>query len=225
MVRGFEEAVRTLRNTILLGSFDRRINSLMITSATPGEGKSTVAMHLAMAHAQQEHKTLIIDCDLRRPSLERKLGMKAETGLSAVILNGVRWQDTVFSVPDNPNFFALLAGNSSRRSAELVGKVLPQILEEASAEYDLVVVDAPPALGFPEPLKMATSVDAVAVIALAGQTNRKALAAVVGTLQKLRSNVVGVVLNEITKDVGDSYYYHGYYGKYAGYYHAKSETT
>lgn len=225
MLRSFEEAVRTLRNTILLGSFDRRIKSLMVTSATPGEGKSTVAVHLAMAHAQQEHKTLLIDCDLRRPSLDRKLGLKADMGLAAVITNGARWQDTVVPVPDRPNLFALLTGSSSRRAAELIGKMLPHILEEASAEYDLVIVDAPPALGFPEPIQMATTVDAVAVIALAGQTNRKALAAVVGTLQKLRANVVGVVLNEITKDVGDTYYYHGYYGKYARYYHLKPEAT
>jgi capsular exopolysaccharide synthesis family protein len=225
MHQSFEEAVRTLRNTILLGSFDRRIKSLMVTSAMPGEGKSTVAVHLALAHAQQEHKTLLIDCDLRRPSLDRKLGLKAEQGLAAAILNGVRWQDTVVPVPNTPRLFALLTGSSSRRGAELIGKVLPQILEDASAEYDLVIVDAPPALGFPEPIQMATAVDGVAVIALAGQTNRKALASVVSTLQKLRANVVGVVLNEITKDIGDSYYYHGYYGKYARYYHLKSETV
>jgi succinoglycan biosynthesis transport protein ExoP len=225
MLRSFEEAVRTLRNTILLGSFDRRIKSLLVTSATPGEGKSTVAVHLAMAHAQQVHKTLLIDCDLRRPSIDRKLGLEAATGLSSVILNGVRWQDTVVPVPEVPNLFALSTGASSRRAAELIGKALPQILLEAAAEYDLVVVDAPPALGFPEPIQMATAVDGVVVIALAGETNRKALASVVGTLQRLRANVVGVVLNEITKDVGDSYYYHGYYGKYSRYYELKNETA
>jgi capsular exopolysaccharide synthesis family protein len=225
MLRSFEEAVRTLRNTILLGSFDRRIKSLLVTSATPGEGKSTVAVHLAMAHAQQIHKTLLIDCDLRRPSIDRKLGLQPAAGLSAVILNGVRWQDALIPVPEVPNLWALTTGPSSRRAAELIGKALPQILQEAAAEYDLVIVDAPPALGFPEPIQMATAVDGVVVIALAGETNRKALASVVATLQRLRANVVGVVLNEITKDVGDSYYYHGYYGKYARYYQLKNETA
>lgn len=225
MLRSFEEAIRTLRNTILLGSFDRRIKSLMVTSATPGEGKSTVAVHLAMAHAQQVHKTLLIDCDLRRPSIDRKLGLTPATGLSAVILNGVPWQDAVVPVPEVPNLFVLSTGASSRRAAELIGKALPQILEEASAGYDLIIVDAPPALGFPEPIQMATTVDGVVVIALAGETNRKALASVVNTLQRLRANVVGVVLNEITKDVGDSYYYHGYYGKYSRYYQLKNETA
>jgi capsular exopolysaccharide synthesis family protein len=225
MLQSFEEAVRTLRNTILLGSFDRRIRSLMVTSATPGEGKSTVAVHLAFAHAQQEHKTLIIDCDLRRPSIDRKLGLTANGGLSGVVLDGNPWRESVRPLPEVPNLYVLPTVASSRRAADLIGKALPQILEEAASDYDLVIVDAPPALGFPEPIQMATAVDGVAVIVLAGQTNRKALASVVGTLQRLRANVVGVVLNETTKDVGDSYYYHGYYGKYSRYYQPTAKTT
>jgi succinoglycan biosynthesis transport protein ExoP len=222
---GFGEAIRTLRNSILLSSFDRQIKSLMVTSATPGEGKSTVSLHLAMAHAQQNHKTLLIDCDLRRPSIHRKLGMDIDTGLSAVLLHGLRWQDVVLPVPGVPNLDVLLTGPASRRASDLIGRALGQILEEAAREYDLVLVDSPPALGFPEPLQMATVVDGVALIALAGQTDRKALASVVATLQRLRANVVGVALNEVTRDVGDSYYYHGYYGKYSRYYHPANDAA
>jgi succinoglycan biosynthesis transport protein ExoP len=215
---GFEEAIRTLRNTILLGSFDRRIKSLMLTSATPGEGKSTIATHLAVAHAQQKHKTLLIDCDLRRPTIDKRFGMTANLGLSEVLLKGLDWRAAVMPVPDTPNLDVLLCGQSSRRATDLIGRVLPQILEEAAAEYDLAVVDAPPALGFPEPLQMATAVDGVALVALAGETDRKALLSVVTTMKRLRANVIGVVLNEVTRDGGDSYYYHGYYGKYSRYY-------
>ena len=218
LLTGFEEAIRTLRNTILLSSFDRRIRSLMVTSATPGEGKSTVSVHLATAHAQQNHKTLLIDCDLRRPSLDRKLGMTPEVGLSTTLLNGLDWRSSVLPVPGVDNLLVLLAGPVSRLAADMIGNALPRILQEAALEYDLVVLDTPPALGFPEPLQMAATVDAVVLIALAGQTNRKALASVVSTLKRLRANVAGVVLNEVTKDVADSYYYHGYYGKYARYY-------
>lgn len=222
---GFGEAIRTLRNSILLSSFDRQMKSLMVTSATPGEGKSTASLHLAMAHAQQNHKTLLIDCDLRRPSVHRKLGMETDTGLSAVLLHGVHWRSAVMPVPGVPNLDVLLTGPASRRASDLIGRALGQILEEAAGEYDLVLVDSPPALGFPEPLQMATVVDGVALIALAGQTDRKALASVVAMLQRLRANVVGVALNEVTKDVGDSYYYHGYYGKYSRYYHHANETA
>jgi Mrp family chromosome partitioning ATPase len=77
-----------------------------------------------------------------------------------------------------------------------------------------VIVDAPPLLGFPEPLQMAAAVDGVVVVARAGQTSRKAVASVLSTLQRLRANVVGLVLNEVHKDMSDSDYYYHYYGKY-----------
>jgi succinoglycan biosynthesis transport protein ExoP len=225
LLDGFGEAVRTLRNAILLSCFDRQMKSLMVTSATPGEGKSTVCCHLAIAHAQQNHKTLLIDCDLRRPSIHRRLGLTSETGLSAVLLHGLAWRDCVMPAPGIPNLDILPAGPTSRRASDLIGRALSQLLEEAAPHYDLVIVDSPPALGFPEPLQMATAVDGVALIALAGQTDRKALASVVSMLRRLRANVVGVALNEVTKDLGDSYYYHGYYGKYARYYNPKSESV
>ena len=197
----------------------------MVTSATPGEGKSTVAVYLASAHAQQKHKTLLIDCDLRRPSIGGKLGIETETGLSNVVLHGLPWKQAVIAPPEDGFLYVLPTGLSSRRAADLIGKALPQILEEAATEYDLVIVDAPPALGFPEPIQMATAVDGVVVIALAGQTDRMALASVISSLKRLRANVTGVVLNEVTKEVGNSYYYHGYYGKYSRYYHQQTEAT
>jgi Mrp family chromosome partitioning ATPase len=94
------------------------------------------------------------------------------------------------------------------------------VLEEAGTEYDLVILDAPPLLGFAEPLQMATAVDGVVVVTRAGETNRKAVAAVLGTLNRLRANVMGLVLNQVHQDMSDSYYYYTHYGKY---YHANSK--
>ena len=128
LVAGFGEAVRTLRNSILLSSFDRQMKSLMVTSATPGEGKSTVCCHLAIAHAQQNHKTLLIDCDLRRPSIHRRFGLTSETGLSAVLLHGLAWRDCVMEAPGIPNLDILPAGPTSRRASDLIGRALPQFL-------------------------------------------------------------------------------------------------
>jgi succinoglycan biosynthesis transport protein ExoP len=217
-VSTFEEAVRTLRNSILLGTFDRQLKSLMITSATPAEGKTTTAVHLAIAHAQQKHKTLLIDCDLRRPGVHTKLGINPETGLAAVLQNGMQWRDKLLRLPDLPDLDILPTGFSSRRGADLIGRRLPEILEDAAREYDLVVVDSPPILGFPEPLQMAASVDGVVMVAKAGETNRKAVGSAINTLQRVRANIVGLVLNSVTSDMSDSYRYYGYYGKYYRYY-------
>jgi polysaccharide biosynthesis transport protein len=89
-----------------------------------------------------------------------------------------------------------------------------QLIEEAATEYDLVVLDAPPLLGFAEPLEMATAVDGVVVVTRAGQTTRKAVASVLATLARLRANTLGIVLNEVRKDMSESYYYYSSYAKY-----------
>lgn len=215
----FEEAIRTLRNSILLTDFDRRIRSLMITSSAPSEGKSTTAVHLALAHAQQGRRTLLVDGDLRRPSIHRRFDIPSLVGLSNVLTNGTPWRSVLVHKDEVPTLDILPVGPPSRRASDLVGTKLAEILEEACAEYDLVVLDSPPLLGFPEPLQMAAAVDGVLIVAVAGRTNRKALRSAIGTLNRLRTNIVGVVLNEVRVDSSDSYYYHYYHPKYYKNYH------
>jgi capsular exopolysaccharide synthesis family protein len=222
-VSSYDEAIRTLRNSILLTDFDRRLRSILVTSAVPGEGKSTVAAHLAVAHARQKQKTLLVDADLRRPSVHKRFQVPGTLGLSTVLVSGTPWQEVLARLESLPELDILPAGPPSRRAADLVGRGLPEILDAASAQYDLVILDAPPLLGFAEPLQMATAVDGVIVVTLAGETNRKAVASVLSTLQRLRANVVGLVLNEISSHTSDTYYYHGYYGKYYKYYKPNRE--
>ena len=214
----YEEAIRTLRNSILLTDFDRRVRTMMVGSPSPSEGKTTVASHLALAHAQQGRKTLIIDADLRRPSLHRRFDITAPTGLTDVLNSGVDWHDVLVGHSGVADLDILPAGPPSRRVADLLGVGLPRILEEASAEYNLVILDSPPLLGFPEPLELACLVDGVLLVALAGNTNRKALRTAVGTLHRLRANLLGVALNEVKADGESGYYYHYYSAKYYRHY-------
>ena len=212
----YEEAIRTLRNSILLTDFDRRLRSVLLTSASPSEGKSTVAAHLAATHASQHKRTLLIDGDLRRPSVHRLYQVPNSVGLSNVLLQQISWRDAVIRIDDPQGLDVLPAGPSTRRASDLIGMGLAEIIEEATREYDLVVLDAPPLLGFAEPLQMATAVDGVIVVARAGDTSRKALNTVITTLARLRANFVGVVLNEVHREVSAGYYY--YYGHYSKYY-------
>jgi succinoglycan biosynthesis transport protein ExoP len=216
----YEEAIRTLRNSILLTDFDRRLRSVLLTSASPSEGKSTVAAHLAVTHARQQKRTLLIDGDLRRPSVHRLFQLPNQVGLSNVLMKQTRWTDAVIAMDEPKGLDILTAGPSSRRASDLIGMGLAELIEEATREYDLVILDAPPLLGFAEPLQMATAVDGVIVVARAGDTSRKALSTVLGTLLRLRANLVGVVLNEVHREVSAGYYY--YYGHYSKYY-AKQE--
>jgi capsular exopolysaccharide synthesis family protein len=219
----YEEAIRTLRNSILLTDFDRRLRSVLLTSASPSEGKSTVAAHLAATHASQHKRTLLIDGDLRRPSVHRLYQVPNSVGLSNVLLEQISWRDAVIRIDDPKGLDVLPAGPSTRRASDLIGMGLAELVEEATREYDLVVLDAPPLLGFAEPLQMATAVDGVIVVARAGDTSRKALSSVITILARLRANLVGVVLNEVHKEVSAGYYY--YYGHYSGYYKEKTSAS
>lgn len=219
-ISGFEEAIRTLRNTILLSDVEKPLRSLLITSASPGEGKTTAAAHLAIAHAEQGRKTLLVDGDLRRPSIHRKFGLTASTGLTNILMQEVEWKDTVIHIDGKPNLDIIPSGPPSHRASDLIGPRMGDLLDEFAKDYDLVILDAPPLLGFAEPLQMATVTDGVLVISRAGETKRKAVGSVLAALNRLRANVVGVVLNQMKSDTSDGYSYYGYYRK--GYYYRDS---
>ena len=210
----FEESIRTLRDSILLSDLGHRPRSLLLTSATPREGKTTCSIHLAIAHSLQGRKTLLIDADLRRPGIHSRFGLPNDQGLSTVVNGEARWRDLLQKSPSYPDLDILLAGPASRRAADRLGSVLDTLLTEAEQNYDLILVDSPPLLGFAESLQMAAVVDGVVVITSAGRTDRNAVASVLSSLKRLKANVIGVALNEVRSDMSDRYYYYGYYGKY-----------
>jgi succinoglycan biosynthesis transport protein ExoP len=217
----YEEAMRTLRDSILLPNLTNPPKSVLLTSATPREGKTTTGVHLAVVHSQQKRKTLLIDADLRRPSVYGHLGVSNDHGLSDVVNGKAQWRDLLQTPVGLPDLAVLPAGRASRRAADGLGKTLSGLLSQAADEYDLVVLDAPPLLGFAESLQIAALVDGIVVVALAGRTQRPALASVMGSLRRLNVNILGVVLNEVRQDLSDRYYYYGYYGKYYGKYYKR----
>lgn len=212
----FQEAIRTLRNTILLGDLDRRIRSLLITSATPGEGKSTIALHLALAHANQGYRTLLVDGDLRRPTLHRRLNLPGLEGLSTLVGGSRTWKTLIQAVPDVPTLSFLAAGAPSPQVADLVGFSLAELLEQASTEYDLIIVDAPPIGGFAETLQMAALADGVILVTRAGETQRQLVRQAIAMLQRVRATLLGLVLNEVNEQTSEYHYYYRHYTQYAG---------
>jgi capsular exopolysaccharide synthesis family protein len=210
----YDEAVRTIRNSILISDFDRRIRTLLFTSATASEGKSTTAAHMALAHAEQGKPTLLIDCDLRQPAQHRIFQVPLGVGMTNVLNGEMGWREAILRPVAGAPLEVITAGPPSRRAADILGQRLLSYLEEMGREYDMIVLDAPPLLGFAESMQLANAADGVIVITRAGETSRKAVAAALSTLQHLRANVLGLVLNQVKKNHSDHYYHYGYYGKY-----------
>jgi polysaccharide biosynthesis transport protein len=199
----FEEAIRMLRNSILLSDVDGGLRSILVTSSAAGEGKSTAAMYLAMAHAEQGKKTLLIDADLRRPTLDKRLGISdAGPGLAGAFLGETDWEEAVLQNADLPNLHLLPAGSPSSGAMGLIGGGIAEMLEEAVRVYDLVILDAPPILGFAEPMHLAIAVDGVVVVTNARGIDRQAVRAAISTLNRLRANLIGIVLNRVSPDSG-----------------------
>ena len=118
------------------------------------------------------------------------------------------------SVEGRPNLKLLPAGLGSHRAADLIGPRLATLLDEFAKEFDLVILDSPPLLGFAECLQMATAADGVLIVSRAGETKRKAVAEVISVLSRLRANIIGVILNQVSRDTSaDGYSYYGYYQK------------
>jgi capsular exopolysaccharide synthesis family protein len=185
-----------------------------------------LAAHLAIANAARGKRTILVDGDLRRPSLHAKFGLPPKEGLSNVLNGELLWQDVVIPIKGMANLSLLPSGPGSHRAADLIGPRLSSLLDDFAKEYDLVILDAPPLLGFAECLQMATAADGVLIVSRAGETRRKAVASVISMLHRLRANIIGVVLNQVSQNTSsDGYPYYGYYhyGHHHNGYAEKSE--
>jgi Mrp family chromosome partitioning ATPase len=147
-----------------------------------------------------------------------KLGVTPKSGLAAALRNGLSWRDKLLRIKNVPNLTVLPAGPSFQGCDALIGGNLKHILAAAEPEYDLIVIDSPPMLGFSEPLQMAAAVGGVVVVAVPGATDRHATSQVLASLRRLRVNVLGLVLNEVSAATTDGYYDDRYSRRFYRYY-------
>jgi len=140
------EAFRTLRTNIQFSSLDKELKSIVVTSSGSGEGKSTVMSNLAITMAESGMKVILVDCDLRKPSINKKIGITNSVGLTNVLVQGVKKEECVVKTTVN-NLFILTSGPIPPNPAELLGsKKMRDFIEELKGEFDLVLIDATPVL-------------------------------------------------------------------------------
>ena len=207
----YEEAVRMMWSSFQLATVERGIHSLLITSAMPEEGKTTLTTRLALVHAGHDRRTLLIDADLRRPSAHRYTHVPMCPGLAEAVRGDDTWRAFVVQSSLHSQLDVLPAGALSARSCDDLSQMLPRILAEAECEYDLILVDGPPLLAFADPLHMASAVDGVIVVVCAEKTSRKAIGLMLQTLKRVRANLLGVALNRVSEaGTSTSYSYRDY---------------
>jgi len=192
----FDEGVRHLRGYLMLSTQAHVPKSVLVTSACPGEGKSTLALSLAMANAEQGKRTLLIDGDLRQPAIERMVRLDPDTGLASVLAQTTPWRKATRAVSARPNLFVLGSGLPLPAALALIGPQMRGILAQTTKEFDLVVLDSPPLLGCAETLELAAATDVTVLAVRSGHTPMKAVGAAVETLRRVNVPIAGIVLNE-----------------------------
>ena len=206
----FAEAFKSLRTSFLLASPDQPSRTVAVTSCQPGDGKSTVALNLAIVLAQMGRRVLLVDGDLRRPRIHKTLSLDNHVGLSSVLSGNARFEDVRQSI-DIPGLTLVTSGPIPPNPSELLGaKALDQFIEETTAQerFDHIIFDCAPVLTVTDAVLLSTKVDATILLARAGVTARDALRQSMGRLRELHANVMGVVLNAALEDSG--YYYYQY---------------
>jgi capsular exopolysaccharide synthesis family protein len=211
------EEFRTLRTSLSLLAPPMERRSFLFTSAVPGEGKSFCAANYAMALAQQGLRTLLIDADMRLPTLHRLFFDGApHPGAADVLLDTVTLEKAARQAHEK-HLFVLTAGHRPERPAELLaGPRFAELLKEAAGLYDRVVIDSAPVHAVSDTLLLAPTVQAVVLVIQAARTPRRAIARACQKLRDACGSMAGVVLNQLPRTSGRDYYYHYSHGAYGG---------
>ena len=204
------EAYRALRTSIQYSSVDKELRVLSITSSIPGEGKSTVAANLAFSMSEMEKKTILIDADLRKPTIHRKLKLSNLKGLTEGIVYKLELDE--FIQKPYENFHVMTSGKIPPNPAEIVGsEAMSHLIEQLKEIYDYIIIDCPPVLSVTDPQLIATKVDGTILVVREGKAKSKIVLTAYEALQKVHANVIGTVLNDSKQQTkGYSKYYYQY---------------
>lgn len=200
------EAYRTLRTNLSFYSLDKPIRSLVVTSPMPDDGKSTTIANLAVTMAQGGRRTVLVDCDLRRPVIHTLFDLPAEPGLTTMILQEnapLPLQKTTVE-----NLWLLTSGPKPPNPADLLGsKMMDRMIESLLSQADVVLFDAPPVLAVTDATILGAKVDGVLLVVSAGKTRRDHAQRAKQILQTANVHIIGVTLTNAPKDSSLRAYY------------------
>ena len=187
------EAYRTLRTNILMRNFDRDMKVINIISTTAQEGKSTCVLNLAMVYAQLQKKVLVIDLDLRMPTIHKKLKLKNKKGISDIIGHQAEFEEVVLQPYENVD--VITAGTKIPFASEFIqSNALKEFIEERKKEYDLILLDCPPVGLVTDGIVAASYCDGTILVCASNRNDRKELLRVQDQLEQTQVNVIGIVM-------------------------------
>jgi len=207
------EAYRHLRTSVLMPVTEKPPQTLLITSSQPNEGKTTTALNMAVSLAQTDAAVLLIDADMRRPSLHKMLDLDNEKGLSTFLkaeIGTVRASDLIQTKPSK-DFTILTAGPPAKNPTELLAKPqLAYLLQQMKPHFDFIVIDSPPLINFTDSVVISAVSDSVLLVVHGRKTSREIVRCAADTLARVGASISGVVINNVTPAKNDYLYFQRY---------------
>lgn len=223
------EAYRGLRTNIQFARPDTIVGTILVTSPSPSEGKSVTAANLSIVLAQAGRRVLLVDADLRRPTVHVKLGLSKEPGLRELLFDEAPFDPDRYTTSID-DLYVITAGAGAPNPSELLGsKKMRETIEVFRSHFDVVVFDVPPVLAATDAVLLSTQCDAVVVVAAAGKTKTHEIDHALSSLRNVGAKVIGTLLNgfDASKAYGYGYKYRSGYSNYYGYNYSPkvNETT
>ncbi|MBE6052176.1 MAG: CpsD/CapB family tyrosine-protein kinase [Clostridium sp.] len=202
------ESYRTLRTNIQYSSLDKKLQTIVITSSEPGEGKTTTACNLALSFAQADKKTLLIDCDLRKPTIHKQFKISNLIGLSDVLVGKEEVNNIL--VKYNENLDVLSSGHISPNPSEMINSnVMSNLLNKLKETYEMIIIDSAPLLAVTDAQLLSVKGDGTILVVKAEKTKKDSIIAAKSLLEKVNANILGIVLNQVDRTTKKYYYYYG----------------
>ncbi len=210
-----------MRTSILLSSSGAPPKVILITSALPQEGKTTTSINTAIVLSQNGSRVLLVDADMRRPSVHRVFGINSRVGLSTLLAGSSSFEDSTLTSSEVPNLTVLPAGPPPPQPAELLhSETMKRLLAQWREQYDHIVIDSPPALSVTDAVLLSVQADSVVLVIRAASTRKAALQRACDLLGQVNAQVMGFVMNGVDVNAADfdnCYYYGSKYGGYGRY--------
>jgi capsular exopolysaccharide synthesis family protein len=203
------EQYRTIRTNVEFASVDQELSTLLVTSSGPSEGKSSTTANLGVVFAQQGKRVLLIDGDLRKPTVHYTFKLDNRIGLSTVLVGDKTLEEAVKET-DVPNLDILTCGPIPPNPSELLGsKAMKQMLQIAQETYDVIIFDTPPVLAVTDAQILANICDGTIIVARSEQTEYEAIQKAKELLEPANAKMLGIVLNDVPQTKSTTYYYYG----------------